>query len=76
MLHRSLWYLLPPLIGITFKFMMIPDVLSTSLLCLAIWVVWKAIRKLIFVSDLDNIPGPPSDFYLKGKISLDLWYVA
>jgi len=56
--------------------MMIPDVLSTSLLCLAIWVVWKAIRKLIFVSDLDNIPGPPSDSYLKGKNSLDLWHVA
>ena len=57
--------------------MMIPDILSTSLLCLGVWVVWKAIKKLIFVSDLDNIPGPPSDSYLKGKYCLNLsGYVA
>jgi len=79
-----LWYIYcvyaPPLsplhlIGLTF--MTIPDVLSTSLLFLAVWVIWKAI-KLIFVSksDLDNIPGPPSDSYLKGDHCLDLWYVA
>ena len=83
-----LWYIYhvyaPPLslapastliIGLTF--VMIPDVLSTSLLCLAVWVVWKAIEKfkLMFVSDLDNISGPPTDSYLEGKHCLDLWYV-
>ena len=62
------------LIGLTF--MTIPDVLSTSLLCLAVWVIWKAI-KLIFVSksDLDNIPGPPSDSYLKGDRWPLSWFV-
>ena len=72
MLPHSL-YLLPRLIGLAF--VMIPDVLSTSLLCLAVWVVWKVIKKLVFVSELDNIRGPPSDSYLRGKHSLDSWYV-
>ena len=57
------------------SFMTIPEVFSTSLLCLAVWVVWKVIKKLIFVPDLDNIPGPPSDSYLKGKHYLDLCHV-
>jgi len=56
-------------------FMIIPELLSISLHCLAVWIVWKVINKLLFVSDIDNIPGAPSDSYLKGKHCLDSWYV-
>ena len=74
MLRVPSLHLLPHLTSLAF--MTIPEVFSTSLLCLVVWVVWKAIKKSIFVSDLDNIPGPPSDSYLKGKQCLDLCHVA
>ena len=35
---------------------------------LVIWVVWKAYRSL-YLSPLDNIAGPPSDSFVKGKPS-------
>ncbi|KAL1948949.1 hypothetical protein VTO73DRAFT_10755 [Trametes versicolor] len=36
--------------------------------CGTIWCLWKAIRRLVIKSDLDNLPGPPSPSFVYGHI--------
>jgi len=44
-------------------------------LLLAGWVLWKIFRWVVIGSPLDNIPGPPSDFFGRGDhfCSLHSW---
>lgn len=36
------------------------------------WVVWRITRNLFIYSPLDNVPGPSSRSYVKGKFILTI----
>lgn len=40
------------------------------------WVVLKTLRTLFGANPLDNIPGPPANSFLKGKLTQDVLAVS
>jgi len=50
----------------------LPNIISITVACFAIWILWKAYRKSR-LSPLDNIAGPPSGSFLKGKFQA-FWF--
>lgn len=39
---------------------------QASLLCMFLWVLWRALKQIVVRHPLDNIPGPPPQSYLWG----------
>jgi hypothetical protein len=43
------------------------------------WALWRILRRLLLIkSDLDNVPGPVSDSFLKGEllhVLAPVWHV-
>jgi cytochrome P450 len=40
---------------------------QASLLCIFLWVLWRALKQIVVKHPLDDIPGPPPQSYLWGN---------
>ncbi|OBZ67636.1 Docosahexaenoic acid omega-hydroxylase CYP4F3 [Grifola frondosa] len=43
--------------------------LQSALICAATWFLWRYFRHIFVKSPLDNLPGPPSQSFVKGNLS-------
>ncbi|EIW54990.1 cytochrome P450 [Trametes versicolor FP-101664 SS1] len=47
---------------------MVQTLLQGLFVCATTWLLWKAFRKFVVKSDLDNLPGPPSPSFMYGHV--------
>lgn len=56
---------------------MVSQFITTTLFCLAGWLFWKVVRRLMIPSPLDDIPGPESESFVTGLMGKlygdDVW---
>ena len=50
---------------------MLLAIVQWAIISVVSWECWRILRRLAVKTDLDNVPGPASESFLKGPYSVD-----